>query len=558
MKIDPNVTRTEDTPMFCSRMPRCAPLVALGLAMLSGFGMAAHADPLPTLGHRLVGHLEGGAAFMLPAYQRDTLGFDGVNYWAAGRFGFALTPAVSLQLSVANWVFTRDAGNGGVVLGSLGARFEPRTGTAGRAFVDANVGLGITQDRNRLGLDVGVGYEFAVTPGLGIGPIVRYGRLFARETRVQVGNELLDEAQFDAQFLSVGVSFSLRRGPPRAVAPEPDAPHDRDGDGVNDGDDLCVDVPQGPRPDPNRTGCPMGDRDRDGVNDPDDLCVDQPAGPTPDPARRGCPLAAVDTDRDGVADPLDQCPTDPQGENPDPQRAGCPDGDDDNDRIRNGLDQCPQAHSGFHPDPARPGCPLPDDDSDAVPNTLDRCLREAGAPSMNPARNGCPGLVRIVGDQIQILSPVFFATSRDRVLPRSTAVLEAVADAMQATPLIARLSVDGHTDDRDDDARNLDLSQRRANSVVRWLVTRGLNTDRFEAHGYGETRPVQPITATLSRSALRDARAANRRVEFRIVAIGTADGNTRVVNQSPSAVAAPAQSPAEHGSHRRHRRARHR
>jgi outer membrane protein OmpA-like peptidoglycan-associated protein len=78
------------------------------------------------------------------------------------------------------------------------------------------------------------------------------------------------------------------------------------------------------------------------------------------------------------------------------------------------------------------------------------------------------------------------------------------------------VAIEGHTDDVNDDAANMDLSNRRAASVLRWLTDHGIAATRLEAHGFGETRPVRPI-AGLRRRALRDARAMNRRVEFRIV-----------------------------------------
>ncbi|MBL8602245.1 MAG: OmpA family protein [Myxococcales bacterium] len=282
------------------------------------------------------------------------------------------------------------------------------------------------------------------------------------------------------------------------------------------------------------------------------MCPDAPEGPRGEPGARGCPRRLRDRDEDLIDDEDDRCPDEAAGETPDPGRAGCPDGDDDNDRIRNGADLCQREHAGFHPDPARLGCPLPDDDRDAVPNEVDQCLREAGAPSTNAARSGCPGLVRIVGDHIEILSPVYFATNRDALEGRSEAVLTAVADALLATRLIARLSVDGHTDDRDDDAHNLDLSQRRAHTVAQWLVAHGVNTERLESHGYGETRPLRALSATMPRRLRDAARSVNRRVEFRIVALGTPDGGTRPPPPAPPALSPePAPTPT-------HRRPRHR
>ena len=108
-----------------------------------------------------------------------------------------------------------------------------------------------------------------------------------------------------------------------------------------------------------------------------------------------------------------------------------------------------------------------------------------------------------------------------RSIPTSFPVLEAVRVTLQATPDLRRVAVEGHTDDANDDASNLDLSNRRAASVLRYLVEHGIDAGRLEAHGFGEARPLRPITDArgrpLRRRALNEARAANRRVEFRIV-----------------------------------------
>jgi outer membrane protein OmpA-like peptidoglycan-associated protein len=198
-----------------------------------------------------------------------------------------------------------------------------------------------------------------------------------------------------------------------------------------------------------------------------------PAGARPDAARRGCPL--LDSDGDGVADRADECPTAPAGARPDPRRAGCPDGDRDADTVWDSIDACPD---------------------------------QPGAPSRDAARNGCPGLVRVSRESIQILQPVFFATARDIILESSYPVLAAVADAMQASG-IAHIRVEGHTDSSGDDATNLELSRRRAESVRRWLIEHGIDESSVTAAGMGETVPFESNDTELGR-------AANRRVEFHI------------------------------------------
>ena len=288
---------------------------------------------------------------------------------------------------------------------------------------------------------------------------------------------------------------------------------DADKDGVIDMQDACPKEPRGATPDPDRPGCPAGDRDQDGVLDPLDQCPDVKAGSKPDPQRPGCPLP--DKDGDGVVDVEDKCPDVAMGAVPDPDRLGCPAGDADHDGFLDPVDQCKAVAAGLHPDPQKPGCPSPDRDKDSIPDVVDACPDKAGAPNADPKKNGCPGLVEVRGEQLVILRPVFFATDKDVILAKSFPVLQAVADALKLTASIKKMRVEGHTDSSGKKEHNLDLSDRRAHSVMNWLVEKAkVDASRLEAKGYGSERPVAD-----NRKAA--GRAKNRRVEFYIVAVGT-------------------------------------
>ncbi|MCS6913655.1 MAG: OmpA family protein [Myxococcota bacterium] len=299
---------------------------------------------------------------------------------------------------------------------------------------------------------------------------------------------------------------------PQGDHPDPDRPgcpqDDQDGDGVYDKEDRCVDIPQGEHPDPQRRGCPLPDRDGDGVFDRDDQCPEEPMGQNPDPRRPGCPLP--DRDGDGVIDQDDQCPEEPMGLHPDPRRPGCPRRDRDQDGVFDDEDLCPDQPQGEVPDPARKGCPAGDRDRDQIPDPVDACPDQPGAPHPDPKKHGCPGLVKMEGGKIVILRPVFFATDEDVILEQSFPVLEAVADALRAQPHIKKIRVEGHTDDRGKKEHNMDLSERRARSVRRFLIERGIAPERIEAQGFGPTRPIQS-------NKTAKGRAANRRVDFVII-----------------------------------------
>ncbi|HBQ19352.1 MAG TPA: hypothetical protein DEF51_52245 [Myxococcales bacterium] len=488
-------------------------IAALGLTAPA----AAQLERLELRGEALVGG-------QLADFQRDDLGFEaGVS--GALRPGFRIVDMLALQLALGVQLFPGENGAGQLFFAGGGLRFEPRIGDVGRLFVDANANYGLTGDLHRFAIDVGAGFEFDLHPLVGLGPMLRYSHLFAAEGDVPQ----------DASSVWGGVSLVVRL----AEEPREGPGADSDGDGVLDGQDLCPQIPVGDSPDPARPGCPLVDRDEDGVSDREDICPDTHQGDNPDPERPGCPEA--DSDGDGVHDSTDECPSTPQGEHPDPDRPGCPEADTDSDTFVDSEDQCPEVHVGPHPDPERQGCPLPDRDNDMVPDATDACPDRPGAPNEDPELNGCPSLVHIQDGQIHINRPVFFATDSDRILPRSMPVMRALRDAMRASPFIRRISIEGHTDDRGTEEHNLDLSNRRAHSVMTWLVEQGVEPDRLEARGFGEGRPLIP-------EENRRARAVNRRVEFHILDPAPPERQTARIPGGDSEQTAPSAGAAEGGA----------
>ncbi len=92
---------------------------------------------------------------------------------------------------------------------------------------------------------------------------------------------------------------------------------------------------------------------------------------------------------------------------------------------------------------------------------------------------------------------------------RAGAVAEEALAALVVLGGDAHGAVDGHTDDRGGDKPNKSLSERRALSVVRWLVEHGVDARRLEARGFGQRRPIGD-------NKTEEGRAKNRRVEFLI------------------------------------------
>ena len=265
---------------------------------------------------------------------------------------------------------------------------------------------------------------------------------------------------------------------------------DEDGDGVPDKQDRCPGTPRGATVD--EEGCPS-DADSDGVYDGIDQCPDTPLGAKVD--AKGCP---IDSDGDGVFDGLDKCPDTPRGATVDAE--GCP-SDADGDGVFDGIDKCPDTPRGAKVD-AR-GCPM-DSDSDGVFDGIDQCPDTTRGAKVDA--RGCEILFE-EGQQTLVLEDVNFEFNSDELTDLSETILDDVARSLTRVKDV-RVEVGGHTDSVGNDAYNMGLSQRRAESVRNYLIGQGVDGARLEARGYGETAPVAD-------NETEAGRAGNRRVELK-------------------------------------------
>jgi outer membrane protein OmpA-like peptidoglycan-associated protein len=110
------------------------------------------------------------------------------------------------------------------------------------------------------------------------------------------------------------------------------------------------------------------------------------------------------------------------------------------------------------------------------------------------------------GVVISLSGNVLFAPDRATLLPATQTRLDHVADALMENK-DRNLIVEGHTDSRGSDAHNLDLSQRRADAVRSYLVARGYESTKIQAHGIGKAQPTTDNDTA-------EGRANNRRVEI--------------------------------------------
>ncbi len=116
------------------------------------------------------------------------------------------------------------------------------------------------------------------------------------------------------------------------------------------------------------------------------------------------------------------------------------------------------------------------------------------------------------GDDLVLRMPsnVTFDTNETAIKPQFNAVLDDVARTLTNYNQ-SYIDVLGHTDTTGTDAYNMDLSQRRAQSVAGYLSSHGVAAARMATRGYGETAPLFNPDDT------EEKKAANRRVEIKVV-----------------------------------------
>lgn len=265
-----------------------------------------------------------------------------------------------------------------------------------------------------------------------------------------------------------------------------------------------------------------GDCDGDGILDPDDKCKCEKDGGAENyqgyQDEDGCP-DDPDTDGDGITDSKDTCVLLPEDKDSYLDEDGCPELDNDLDTI---LDQNDKDSTGKScaNDPEDPdgyedsdGCPEPDNDKDTVVDLEDQCPMEPGV--VGGDKPGCPkkpALVIETEKEIKLLQQIHFEFDKDKIKPppdQSFAILDAVADILQRRQNV-RVEIQGHTDGKGSAPYNKKLSDRRAASVLKYLVSKGIEPSRLTSFGYGLERP-------LADNKTDQGRAINRRVQFVII-----------------------------------------
>ncbi|HEY8375479.1 MAG TPA: OmpA family protein, partial [Nannocystis sp.] len=237
------------------------------------------------------------------------------------------------------------------------------------------------------------------------------------------------------------------------------------------------------------------DWDKDGILNDVDQCP-RLAGEPPD----GCP--AIDSDNDGFLDKDDKCPFE-AGVAPD----GCPPPDQDKDGIIDAEDQCPT-----EPWPEPPGCPPPPDtDGDKIIDRDDKCPMHPETYNGFEDDDGCPDKLPEKAKEWdrRPLEGINFEFRSDKIKKGSEKTLDVAVGVLKEFPSL-KIEIQGHTDDVGGREFNLELSQRRAEAVKRYLVEHGIDESRIRTVGFGPDRPIDPAKTA-------KARAKNRRIEFKVI-----------------------------------------
>jgi outer membrane protein OmpA-like peptidoglycan-associated protein len=426
--------------------------------------------------------------------------------------------------------FTLPSSGSSAYAGDRGATFDPEL-ILSRAWggfrLAGNVGYLARKTETLMDLQVddelyariGAGYRFASRP-LEIDATTGISTAAAKPfAQINTDPWELDlAAQYDVRrdvtlFALGGMGIGAGFGSPdyrivlglRFTRTPPIGPRDTDGDGIIDELDKCPTEPEDRDGFEDADGCPDPDNDKDGIPDVADRCPNEPEDKDGFEDADGCP--DPDNDKDGIPDTEDRCPNEPEDKDGFEDTDGCPDPDNDKDGIPDTEDKCPN-----EPGPAiNQGCPDVDRDGDGVPDRIDNCPDEPG-----PVENhGCAQkqLVTITNGKLELVDRVYFRTDKDIIETRSNAILDNVAKVLLAHPEIAKVRVEGHTDNRGGAKHNQDLSQRRAAAVVKYLVGKKVARDRLDPAGFGQDRPIADNDSDTGR-------ATNRRVEFVIVGDG--------------------------------------
>ena len=250
---------------------------------------------------------------------------------------------------------------------------------------------------------------------------------------------------------------------------------DTDGDGIQDKYDL----------DPTHAEDFDGFQDNDGRPDPDN-------------------------DNDGIPDIVDKAPLQPEDMDGFQDEDGVPDPDNDGDGIADVDDKCPNEPEDMDGFQDEDGCPDLDNDGDGIVDAKDACPNEPETMNGYQDDDGCPDTKPIpqlekAGAKL-VMEGVNFGSGSASLTSESFAILDKVVEGLKDNPEV-NIEVRGYTDSQGRASTNQQLSEKRAQTVMNYLINVGIDASRLRAVGYGEEDPIADNNTAAGR-------AKNRRIEF--------------------------------------------
>ena len=178
----------------------------------------------------------------------------------------------------------------------------------------------------------------------------------------------------------------------------------------------------------------------------------------------------------------------------------------DRNVVRSGAGTC--LHTGYWtPADAFPGC-----DDDLLPKAPPPAPRAAPTPPPPPAPAPAPAPAP-TSEKVTFAADTFFDFDKAVVKPEGKARLDDLVDKIRDVTLEVVIAV-GHTDSIGTEKYNQGLSERRAEAVKAYLVSKGIDPNRIYTEGKGELQPIAD-------NRTREGRAKNRRVEVEVVGTRT-------------------------------------
>ena len=122
----------------------------------------------------------------------------------------------------------------------------------------------------------------------------------------------------------------------------------------------------------------------------------------------------------------------------------------------------------------------------------------------------------IILEKTIVLQNIYYDLSKAEIRPDAAKELDKLVELLRDNPNI-KIELSSHTDSRAEDAFNLELSERRAQAAVRYLILKGISQSRLVAKGYGESQLVNGCDNANQDSCTEEQHQQNRRTEFKVI-----------------------------------------